>query len=127
MWGEFWIQSKYQAALVGSTFTTGNDPDCSYRFNSAATPAKGGSGSNTYQYANPEVDRLLQQGQTSFDRAERKATYQKIQQIVRDDLAILPIYRPSPVEGFKEGLVGYQPNVNVRSNCWNIATWHWAK
>ncbi|HWK44481.1 MAG TPA: peptide ABC transporter substrate-binding protein [Stellaceae bacterium] len=127
MWGDFWVKSQFQAALVGSTFMTGNDPDCSYRFNSAAIPAKGGSGSNTYQYVNPEVDRLLQQGQTSFDKAERKAIYQKVQQAVRDDLAILPIYRPSPVEGFKEGLMGYQPNVNVRSNCWNIETWYWAK
>jgi len=127
MWGEFYIQSKFQTALVGSTFMTGNDPDCSYRFSSAATPVKGGAGSNQYQYVNPEVDKALVIGQTSFDRSVRQAAYRKVQELVRDDLAILPLYRYQPVEGYREGLKGYQPNVNVRSNCWNIGSWYWEK
>jgi peptide/nickel transport system substrate-binding protein len=127
MWGEFWVKSKFQSALVGSTFMTGNDPDCSYRFNSAASPAKGGAGSNSYQYANAEVDKQLLIGQSSFDRSVRQAAYRKVQDLVRDDLAILPLYRYQPVEGHREGLKGYQPNVNVRSTCWNIGSWYWAK
>jgi len=127
MWGEFYVQSKFQSILVGNTFMTGNDPDCSYRFNSAATPAKGGAGSNAYEYVNPEVDKLLLLGQSSFDRSVRQAAYRKIQEHLREDLAVLPIYRYQPVEGYREGLKGYQANVNVRSNCWNIGSWYWAK
>jgi len=127
MWGEFYGMSKFQSALVGNTYMTGNDPDCSYRFNSAATPVKGGAGSNVYQYANPEVDKQLLIGQSNFDRSVRQAAYRKIQTMLREDLAVLPLYRYQPVEGYREGLKGYQPNVNVRSNCWNIGTWYWAK
>jgi len=126
IWGEFYIQSKFQSVLVSSTYMTGNDPDCSIRFASWATPAKGGSGANYYQYANPEMDKLLATGATSFNREARKAAYHKIQEIFREDLVLLPIYQPAPVEGIKEGLIGYRPNVNVSSNCWNIGSWYWA-
>ena len=126
IWGEFYTRSKFQSVLVSSTYMTGNDPDCSIRFASWATPAKGGSGANYYQYANPELDKQLETGATSFSREARKAAYRKAQEIIRDDLVLLPIYQPAPVEGIKEGLIGYQPNVNVSSNCWNIGSWYWA-
>ncbi|HWX50802.1 MAG TPA: peptide ABC transporter substrate-binding protein [Roseomonas sp.] len=126
IWGEFYTRSKFQSVLVSSTYMTGNDPDCSIRFASWATPAKGGSGANYYQYANPELDKQLEIGATSFGREARKAAYYKVQEIIRDDLVLLPIYQPAPVEGIKEGLIGYQPNVNVSSNCWNIGSWYWA-
>lgn len=126
VWGEFYTRSKFQSVLVSSTYMTGNDPDCAIRFASTAIPAKGGSGSNYYQYANAEVDEQLKIGQSTFDIEARKAAYRKVQQRVRDDLVLLPIYQPAPVEGLKEGLVGYRPNVNVQSNCWNIGAWYWA-
>jgi len=126
MWGEFWVKSKFESALVGSTFMTGNDPDCAYRFSSKATPATGGSGSNVYQYNNPEVDRLLAEGRTVIDRAARKAIYQQIQALVHDDLAVMPIYQYAPVFGYKNGLMGYAPNTNVRIHTWNVAQWYWA-
>lgn len=127
IWGEFFTMSKFQSVLVSATYQTGNDPDCAFRFSSKATPAKGGAGSNTMQYSNPEVDRLLDEATATFDREERRTAYQKVQALVRDDLAILPIYQPAPVEGLKEGLIGYKPNINVQSNCWNMATWYWAR
>ncbi|MFC0407267.1 peptide ABC transporter substrate-binding protein [Roseomonas elaeocarpi] len=127
IWGDFFINSKFQSVLVAATYQTSNDPDCAYRFHSNAIPAKGGSGSNTMQYVNPQVDALLDEASSNFDRDARRAAYQKVQALVRDDLAILPIYQPAPVEGYKEGLVGYKPNVNVQSNCWNIGTWYWVR
>jgi peptide/nickel transport system substrate-binding protein len=126
IWGEFYLRSKFNSVLVSSTYGTGSDPDCSVRFSSTAIPVQGGSGSNVYQYKNPEVDKNLQIGLTSFDRQERKSAYQKVQSLIRDDLVLLPIYQPAPVEGVKAGLVGFRPNVNVQSNVWNLSTWYWA-
>lgn len=126
IWGEFWQKSKYESVMVGSNFMLGNDPDVTPRFSSKAIPAKGGTGLNTYQYQNPEVDKLLAQGATQFDPAERKATYGRIQQLVRDDLAILPIYQTVMAEGVKEGLQGFSANINCSSNCWNMRSWFWA-
>jgi peptide/nickel transport system substrate-binding protein len=40
-------------------------------------------------------------------------------------MPFLPIFQYTMVEGTKSNLVGYEPNVNVRSNCWNIRVWYW--
>ena len=85
-----------------------------------------GSGRNPSQYANPKVDKLLREGIAEFDRTKRKAIYTAIQQQVRHDLAILPIFQYATIEGTKKGLVGYTPNINTLSNCWNCGSWYWA-
>jgi peptide/nickel transport system substrate-binding protein len=126
IWGEFYVRSKFQALLVGTAFRTVTDPDPATRFSSDSIPVKGGSGGNYMQYANSEVDRLLAEGQASFDREERKKIYYRLQEIVRDELPILPVFQYAPVEGHKEGLVGFQPNINARQNTWNMSQWYWA-
>jgi peptide/nickel transport system substrate-binding protein len=125
IWGDFYIKSKFNSVLVSSTYGTGSDPDCAVRFMSDGIPAQGGAGSNYYQYKNADVDKYLREGQVSFDEATRKTAYQKVQAQIHDDLVIMPIYQPAPVEGVKAGLVGYRPNVNVQSNTWNIGQWYW--
>jgi peptide/nickel transport system substrate-binding protein len=127
IWGEFYVRSKFESLLVATTFRTGIDPDPASRFASDAIPVKGGSGGNYMQWENAEADKLMQEGQTTFDPARRKEIYVKLQEIVREELPILPIYQQSPVEGVKEGLAGYRPNVNQRHNCWNMNEWYWAK
>lgn len=127
MWGEYWFKSKFDTTLVSVNFMTGNDPDSSYRFNSKAIPAKGGSGSNVSQFQNADADRLMAAGQSTMDRDKRKQIYSDLQKKLRDELVILPLYQSARVEGYKEGLVGYLDNINVQSNCWNAGTWYWAK
>jgi peptide/nickel transport system substrate-binding protein len=126
MWGEFWQQSKFNSALVSVNFMLGADPDVTPRFGSGAIPAKGGRGFNTYQYQNPEADRLLALGARQFDLAERKASYGQLQTIIRNDLAILPLFQGIIAEGMKANLRGFRPNANTSTNCWNIREWYWA-
>lgn len=126
IWGEFYVRSKFQSLLVGTAFRTGIDPDPATRFSSDAIPVRGGSGGNYMQWVNPEVDRLLIEGQTSFDQARRKAVYFRLQEIVREELPILPIFQYAPVEGTKDQLIGYRPNINARQNTWNMREWYWA-
>ena len=126
IWGEFWQKSKFESVMVGSNFMIGNDPDVTPRFASTAIPAKAGTGLNTYQYGNPEMDRLLADGASQFDPQERKTIYGRIQRIIRDDLVLLPIYQTVMAEGIKDGLQGFQPNINCSSSCWNMRRWYWA-
>lgn len=126
IWGEFWQQSKFNSVLVSVNFMLGSDPDVTPRFGSGAIPAKGGRGFNTYQYQNPDVDRLLKQGASQFDQAARKTTYGEMQKIIRRDLAILPLFQAVISEGIKDGLQGFAPNINASSNCWNMREWFWA-
>jgi peptide/nickel transport system substrate-binding protein len=125
MWGEYWMMSQFDSVIVGINFLTGSDPDTSDYFMSTSSGAKGGNGQNTWQYANPEVDKLLKEGGTVFVPEERKNTYLKIQEIMRDDLPFLPLFQYATVRGAKQGVEGVKPNINNRIDTWNIKDWYW--
>ncbi len=125
MWGDYWIQSHFETAIVGLNFMTGPDPSANDYFSSKAIAAQGGSGSNTMQYANSQLDDLLQEGATTLDRAKRTVAYRGVQSLLRQNLPFLPIFEYVVTEGTKAGLTGYTPNINVRVNAWNVNTWRW--
>jgi peptide/nickel transport system substrate-binding protein len=125
MWGDVWRNSEWQTTIVGEIFPIASDPDASDRLGSWAVPAKGGAGQNSWQYANAEVDALLQESTGLLDQEKRKQNYWKIQEIVRDDLPFLPLHQQVQAEGTKAKLVGYEANLNYRSNAWNLSKWHW--
>ncbi|MFT4185456.1 MAG: peptide ABC transporter substrate-binding protein [Rhizobium sp.] len=127
MWGDYWMMSKFDSVIVGINFLTGSDPDTSDYFRSSAISAKGGAGQNTWQYANPEVDKLLADGGQIFVPEERKKTYFKIQDIMRRDLPFLPLFQYATVRGHKVGVENVTPNINVRIDSWNVGSWYWAK
>ncbi|PRH85326.1 ABC transporter substrate-binding protein [Labrys okinawensis] len=127
MWGDYWMMSKFDSVVVGINFITGPDPDTSDYFMSTSSGAKGGNGQNTWQYANPEVDKLLKEAGNTFVREERRKLYFKIQEIMRADLPFLPMYQYATVRGRKKGVEGFRPNINNRIDSWNVNTWHWAK
>jgi peptide/nickel transport system substrate-binding protein len=125
MWGEYFFQSKYDIALAGVPYLVGGDPDTSEFFSSKSIPVQGGGGMNTAQYSNPKVDQLLQEAAATFAVDGRQKKYFEIQQILRDELAFLPIYQQAFVYGCKSQLEGMKPNANTQINTWNVATWRW--
>jgi len=126
MWGDNWMQSKFDTAMVGIGFMIGPDADTTDYFHSHSINARGGSGQNTTQYANPEVDKLLGDAANTVDQAKRNEIYKKQQELVRADLPYLPIFQYAMVEGTKKGLQGYKSNVNTQTNTWNVNVWKWA-
>ena len=126
IWGDFYVRSKFEMLMVGTGFRTGPDPDPATRFSSDAIPVKGGSGGNYMQYKNPEVDRLLAEGEATFDQAKRKEIYRQLQVILREDLPVLPMFQYVSIDGYKDGLVGFRPNINARLNVWHAQEWYWA-
>lgn len=127
IWGDFYVRSQFECLLVGTAFRTGVDPDPAPRFASDAIPVKGGSGGNYMQWVNAEADKLMKEGQATFNQGRRKEIYYKVQEIVREELPILPIFQYAPLEGIKDGLIGYRPNINQRQNAWNLGSWYWAR
>lgn len=126
IWGNYFNMSHYETVMVGEDFMTGPDPDVSQFFMSTAIPAKGGSGQNTMEYDNPRVDKLLQDGATTFDRKSRQKFYWEAAQIIRHDMPLLPIFQYATIEGTKKNLIGYKPSIYVSINTWNVNTWYWA-
>jgi len=67
-----------------------NDPDIfNLIFHSAMNPP---DGANRGFYRNPEVDRLIEIGRRETDMEKRQATYQRIQQIVAEDLPYVSLF-----------------------------------
>lgn len=125
MWGDFWVQSQFDSAMVGITYMVASDPDVTNRLHSGAIAAKGGRGSNTGQYYNPEVDALLEEGARTFDPEARREIYLRVQELVREDLPFLPLFSYTQVMGRKAGIEGFVPNTNTRSETWHAAGWYW--
>lgn len=126
MWGDFWQKSQFDSVVVGSTYLIAADPDATIRLHSGSTVAKGGRGSNNAQYANPEVDALLERGARTFEPEARREIYFRIQELVRHDLPFLPIFTYKNVWGHKAGIQGFVPNGNTRTESWKAAAWHLA-
>ena len=125
MWGEYWTQSQFDSVMVGVVFVTSGDPDVTSRFHSGAIPVQGGRGANNNQYVNPEVDALLEEGTRTFDPEARREIYWQVQEKLREDLPLLPIFQYTTVRGHKEGLKGIEPNINTRIDTWHAAAYYW--
>ena len=71
------------------------------------TLLKTGGGSNAGKYSNTELDQLLADGRTTFDQTGRKAIYDRVQEIIAEDAAMIPVFHASQVNVARTGLTGY--------------------
>ncbi len=65
-----------------------NDPDLLRVYFAA------GASANRYGYANPALDALTDQGRQIFDQDQRFAIYTEAQQVLIEDLPIIPLHMP---------------------------------
>ena len=126
MWGEYWTMSQFDSVVVGINFLTGADPDVSDYFGSRAISAQGGAGQNCFQFANEEADQLLADGGANQDPEQRLPVYLRLQQLIRDELPMLPLFQYTNLRGHREGLEGFENNVNLRIESWNVKAWRWS-
>ena len=90
----------------GKTWVGVTDPDgLRLRFSSAAFPPEG---LNRGRYANPEVDRLVEEGAREPDPAKRKALYAQVQQILAQDAPYISLWWPDAVCVTQKGVTGVE-------------------
>ncbi len=64
--------------------------------------------SNYYGYANPEVDKLLEESRVTLDRKKRVEIWRKLQQIMAEDVAFITCYgSPSKYEVIRDVVKDY--------------------
>ena len=125
VWGEYTTKSQFDTLMVGWEPTVGMDPDYTARCHSKQIPVKDGVGSNYVQYQNPQLDKLLEEGVIISDMQKRKAVYDKIQEILLDEVPFAPIFAYVFMYGKKSNLKGYEINPYVTDITWNIQDWRW--
>jgi peptide/nickel transport system substrate-binding protein len=98
---EVWVDKNYEMA-VGS-WSGRIDPDGWYyrQFHS-----KGAW--NRWNYANDEVDQLLEDGRTTTDREERANIYSQVDQIVSEDAPQVYLFNREEMTGLKNSVGGYE-------------------
>jgi peptide/nickel transport system substrate-binding protein len=100
-------QGDHPMALLGWTGDNG-DPDNFLNTLLGSASATPTDALNIAYYKNPEVDKLLQRGQTTIDENEREQAYMRAQELLVEDAPWVPIAYAKPPLGFQKGVQGYQ-------------------
>ena len=96
-------------ALLGWTGDNG-DPD---NFLNVLLSSKGATEQdalNIAYYKNPQVDKILDQAQTSIDANERQSLYLQAQKMLVDAAPWVPIAYVKPPVGLQDTVQGYHPS-----------------
>jgi len=101
---EFINKRRFDAVILGWTIPM--DPDLHDVWHSSKT---GPSELNFISYRNDEVDALLEKGRGTFDRAERKRCYDRIQEILAEDQPYIFLYVPDALPIFNARIRGIDP------------------
>jgi peptide/nickel transport system substrate-binding protein len=83
---------------------------------------KSGESGNFVNYANPEVDALIEQGIATTDQNERARIYQEIQTILLEDLPWINLFVANQYEAMKTNVKGYV-HIPTGSNIAFRTTW----
>jgi len=101
---EFIDKRRFEAVILG--WTTGPEPDLYDIWHSSKIKPPG---LNFVGYANPEVDRLLEEGRRTFDRNKRKRIYDRFQEILAEDQPYTFLYVPMALPCIHKRFQGIKP------------------
>jgi len=101
---EFIDKRKFDAVILG--WNTTPDPDQFDIWHSSKTGPKE---LNHVGYANPEVDRLLDEGRSTFDLEKRKKAYFRIQEILAEEQPYVFLYVPDALPVVQSRFHGIEP------------------
>jgi peptide/nickel transport system substrate-binding protein len=107
---------KFQMALYG--FVNGDDPDTTDQFSCSNVPPHG---YNKSRICDPGIDEFLRAGNATYDAAERKAIYAKLERLLYAEMPLALLYQRRELDVFTSGLRG--PTGSLDSVFWNVATW----
>lgn len=115
---------RFEAFMSGQAFDA--IPDQFELYHSTATARNGGF--NYVAFRDPEVDRLVEQGRTTFDAEARRGIYHRLQARLRELQPISPLFHFASPVLHDARLAGIEPSA---LDHWRIkpgpAGWHWVE
>jgi peptide/nickel transport system substrate-binding protein len=112
-------RGNYDINMYASDSEIDPQATLSLKFNSKNIPRtqNNGAGQNFTRFADPEVDRLLDQAGSSVDQDQRKKLYAQILKKVNDNVTNVWLYNRANIDAFRANVLGY------RGNPWDNITW----
>lgn len=109
-------------------WVAGVDPDNTNLWNSRKIPSSANAydGQNYIGWRNPEVDKLTDLGVRTVDIGARKNIYFRIQDLIREDCPVVPLYFRGNIDAVKSTVANYLPNPTPAGNFWNAWQWGFA-
>jgi len=88
---------------------------------------KSTGGQNYTQWKNAKADKLMAQAGITFDQAKRQALYEQVDQLLANDLPIIPLYTYPSILVYRKALAGAEhSNASLSTGpAWNAEQWHW--
>lgn len=116
-------QGDFTTALLA--FGGGVDPSPTALLASDQIPAEENdfSGQNVYRWSNAEVDRLLRSSDREVDEDARVAQLGRIQEILADEVPLIPLYAQPNTVAHIEALQGVRENPTQAEVFWNSGEW----
>ncbi len=101
------------------------NPSVTAQLSSDQIPAEenGGAGQNVYRWSNPEADRLMRLSDTQIDPATRTASLTRVQELVAEEVPLIPLYQQPNTVAYTVGLEGVRQNPSQAEVFWNSAEW----
>lgn len=112
---------NFSALLYGEVM--GADPDPYAFWHSSQT---GENGLNISDYANKEVDRLLEEGRLALNYEARAEKYKKFQEVITEELPAIFLYSPAYIYVQNKKIKGFaMENIFIPSDRFaDISQWH---
>jgi peptide/nickel transport system substrate-binding protein len=123
VWGDYTVKSQFDTLMVAWDPLLYPDPDYTDRIGSQLIPVKSNRGSNYVQYQNPEIDVLCAKGVSTVGQEARKPIYDKIQEILLEEVPFAPIFAIRLPMGVRARMQGYVVNPYTAANSWNVNEW----
>ncbi|OMH38098.1 ABC transporter substrate-binding protein [Motiliproteus sp. MSK22-1] len=112
---QFWAELDARSAdimMVGWRSDTEDSANFSEFLIMCPNPETGAGQYNSGSYCNPEVDRLVMQSSSEIDKDKRRSQLQKVEQILYDDAAFVPLHWQKMAWGVDKK-VKIEPVLNV--------------
>ncbi|MEG6584629.1 peptide ABC transporter substrate-binding protein [Dendrosporobacter sp. 1207_IL3150] len=110
---------RFETAMYA--WVAGVDPENKTLWHSKSIPSRsnGYEGQNYPGWRNAEIDNLTEQGSLVVDVDARKLVYFRIQDILRQENPIIPLYYRANIDAVKNNVANYKPNPTPAGNLWN--------
>lgn len=116
--GQWTVQGTYEMGEWAWLATP--DPSYTVNFSDKQIPPKG---QNYYRYKNAKVTKLWEESDKTVEVNKRASLIKQAQELMADDIPIIPMYQRPVYYAFADNLSGPQANPTLAGPFWNIGDW----
>jgi peptide/nickel transport system substrate-binding protein len=117
------VQGDFTAAELA--FGSGLEPSLTTLLATDQIPTEGNgfTGQNVYRWSDLDADRLMRLADRTVDDAARARALAQVQEIVADQVPLIPLYQQPNAVAHTEALSGVRENPSQAEVFWNSAEW----